>query len=114
MFTEQALLKAKIDLYNIVSNHAYQDYYNTNYHPNGKRKSKKHIPYSLSADTEKAKEIYHLVYSKSPEEITQEQEEQIKGFLLIYRTVRPEYLKEGYKGGRWYYKEQIEKLGLED
>jgi len=24
------------------------------------------------------------------------------------------YNKEGYKGGRWYYKEQIEKLGLED
>ena len=114
MFTEQALLKAKIDLYNIISNHAYQDYYNTNYHPNGKRKSKKHIPYSLLADTEKAKEIYHLVYSKSPEEITQEQEEQIKGFLLIYRSHRREYLKEGYKGGRWYYKEQIEKLGLED
>ena len=114
MFTEQALLQAKIDLYNILSNHAYQDYYNTNYHPNGKRKSKKHIPYSLSADTEKAKEIYHLVYGKSPEEITQEQEEQIKGFLLIYRTHRSEYLREGYKGGRWYYKEQIEKLGLED
>jgi len=114
MFTEQALLKAKIDLYNIVSNQAYQDYYNTNYHPNGKRKSKKHILYSLSADTEKAKEIYHLVYSKSPEEITQKQEEQIKGFLLIYRTVRPEYLKERYKGGRWYYQEQIKKLGLEE
>ena len=55
-----------------------------------------------------------MIYGKSPEEITQEQEEEIKGFLLIYRTVRPEYLKEGYKGGRWYYKEQIEKLGLED
>jgi len=114
MFTEQALLKAKIDLYNILSNHAYQDYYNTNYHPNGKRKSKKHIPYSLSADTEKAKEIYHLVYSKSPEEITQEQEEQIKGFLIIYRTHRAEYLKERYNGGKWYYKEQVEKLGLEE
>lgn len=114
MFTEQALLKAKIDLYNIVSNHAYQDYYNTNYHPNGKRKSKKHIPYSLSIDTQKAQEIYSMVYCKSPEEITQEQEEQVKGFLIIYRTHRAEYLKEGYKGGRWYYKEQIEKLGLED
>jgi len=114
MFTEQTLLKAKIDLFNILFNHAYQDYYNTNYHPNGKRKSKKHIPYSLSTDTEKAKEIYHLVYSKSPEEITQEQEEQIKGFLLIYRTHRSEYLKERYKGGRWYYQEQIKKLGLEE
>lgn len=112
MLTEKALLKAKIDLYNIVSNHAYQDYYNTNYYPNGKRKSKKHIPYSESEDTTKAKEIYHMVYGKTPEEITPEQEEQMKGFLLIYRTVRPEYLREGYKGGRWYYKEQIEKLGL--
>jgi len=80
----------------------------------GKRKSKKHIPYSLSADTEKAKEIYDMIYGKSPEEITQEQEEQIKGFLIIYRTYRQEHLKEGYKGGKWYYKEQIEKLGLED
>jgi len=114
MFTEQALLKAKIDLYNIISNHAYQDYYNVNFHPNGKRKSKKHIPYSLSIDTQKAQEIYSMVYGKSTEEITQEQEEQIKGFLIIYRTHRQEHLKEGYKGGKWYYKEQIEKLGLED
>jgi hypothetical protein len=114
MFTEQALLKAKIDLYNIVSNHAYQDYYNTNYHPNGKRKSKKHIPYSLSIDTQKAQEIYHMVYGKTPEEITTDEEEIIKGFLMIYRSHRREYLKEGYKGGRWYYKEQIEKLGLEE
>jgi len=114
MFTEQALLKAKIDLYNIVSNHAYQDYYNTNYHLNGKRKSKKHIPYSLSIDTQKAQEIYNMVYGKSPEEITAEEEEIIKAFLLIYRTSRTEYLKEGYKGGRWYYQEQIKKLGLED
>jgi len=43
-----------------------------------------------------------------------EQEEQIKGFLLIYRTHRQEHLKEGYNGGKWYYKEQIEKLGLEE
>jgi len=114
MFTEQALLKAKIDIYNILSNHSYQDYYNANFHPNGKRKSKKHIPYSLSIDTQKAHEIYSMVYGKSPEEITQEQEEQIKGFLLIYRTHRAEYLKEGYKGGKWYYKKQIEKLGLEE
>lgn len=113
MFTEQALLKAKIDLFNIVSNHAYQDYYNTN-HPNGKRKSKKHIPYSLSIDTQKAQEIYSMIYGKSPEEITTDEEEIIKGFLLIYRTVRPEYLKEGYKSGEWYYKEQIEKLGMEE
>jgi hypothetical protein len=113
MFTEKALLKAKIDLYNIVSNHVYQDYYNANYDRNGKRKSKKHIPYSLSDDTEKALKIYKMS-CRTPEEIAAEEEEIIKGFLLPYRTHREEYLKEGYKGGRWYYKEQIEKLGLEE
>ena len=51
-----------------------------------------------------------MVYGKNPEDITEEQEEIIKGFLLPYRTFKREYLKEGYQGGNWYYKDQVEKL----
>lgn len=110
MFTENSLVKAKVDLYNISSNLAYEDYRSTNFHPNGKRKRLKHIPYSLFYDSQEALNIYKMVYGKNPEDITMEQEEIIKGFLLPYRTFKREYLKEGYQGGNWYYKDQVEKL----
>lgn len=97
MFTEQALNKAKTDLNNIIANHAMEDYKQANFYKNGKRKSKQHIPYSLSDDTNKAREIYDLVYGKNPEDITAEQEEQIKAFLLIYRLNRTEYLQDNNK-----------------
>lgn len=93
MFTEQALQKAKTDLYNIISNHAMHDYRQANFTSTGKRKSYKHIPYNLGYETNKAREIYQLVYGKNPEDITAEQEEQIKAFLLNYRIHRTEYLK---------------------
>jgi len=65
MFTESALLKAKIDLYNITANFSMQDYKQANINPKtGKRKSKKHIPYTLSEETEQAKAMYDLVYGK--------------------------------------------------
>jgi hypothetical protein len=104
MFTQQALLKAKIDLYNISANHAYQDYITANYR-NGKRISKKHIPYSLSEDTITAQQYYNMVYGKLPEEITAEQEEEIKAYLLPFRTFRTEFIKEN--GGTDYYKNSI-------
>ncbi len=110
MFTERSLLKAKIDLYNISSNLAYEDYKQANFNRNGKRKSKKHIPYSLSYDSQEALNIYKMVCGKNPEDITNEEEEIIKAFLLSYRLNRREYLKEGYQGGNWYYKDQVEKL----
>lgn len=91
MFTEKALQKAKTDLFNITSNLAYKDYYNANFKPNGKRKSKKHIPYTLSDETEKALSLYKITCYDITE-ITTEQEEEIKGFLLPYRTIRTEYL----------------------
>ena len=90
--TEQARIKAKQDLFNIVSNHAMKDYLQVNY-KNGKKKSKKHIPYSLSQETEQAKELYNIVCSNSAEEITLEQEEILKYHLLQYRLLRPEYLQ---------------------
>ena len=102
MFTEKALLKAKIDLYNILANHSAESYEQTNYR-NGKRISKKHIPYSLNYDAETAKEMYSLVYGKNSKDITEDQEEQIKGYLLNYRLNRTKYLQEGYKGGNWRY-----------
>ena len=104
MFTSSALTKAKIDLFNILSNYSYKDYYNTNF-KNGKKKSKKHIPYSLSQETQEAQSIYNLVYGKQPEDITPDQEREIKYFLLPFRTFRTDYLKDA--GGSDYYKKSI-------
>jgi len=111
MFTESALLKAKIDLYNITANFSVQDYKTANINlKTGKRKSKKHIPYTLGQETEQAKNIYDLVFGKSPENITQEEEERIKGYLLIFRLSRTEYLQEA--GGANYYRNSLEKVNL--
>jgi len=93
MFTSSALERAKTDLYNITANLSYRDYYNANFNKNGKRKSKKHIPYSLSQETLDALEIYKMVYGKQSEQITEEQEDQIKGYLLPIRTHRRELLE---------------------
>ena len=111
MFTESALLKAKIDLFNITANFAAIDYKQANINPKtGIRKSKKHIPYTLSQETEKAREMYNLVYGKTPEDIIQEEEERIKGYLLIFRLNRTEYLEEA--GGNNYYRNSLEKINL--
>lgn len=48
--TNQALEKAKKDLYNIIANFAMKDYKQANCNRNGKRKSYKHIPYSLGKE----------------------------------------------------------------
>ena len=110
MFTESALLKAKIDLYNITANFSMQDYKQANINPKtGKRKSKKHIPYTLGQETEQAREMYNLVFGKSPEDIIQE-EERIKGYLLIFRLNRTKYLEEA--GGTNYYRNSLEKTNL--
>lgn len=111
--TEQALLKAKIDLYNILSNHAWEDNVKMNHNSNGNLKNKKNRSYSFGSETEKAMEMYHMVYGKKHEDIILEQEEQVKGYLLIYRISRTEYLQEEYKGGKWYYQGEIDKLGIE-
>jgi hypothetical protein len=100
--TDKALLKAKIDLFNIISNHAMEDYKRMNCNKNGKRKYRRHVPYSLGFDTIRAKEVYDSIFGKNAAEITLDQEERIKAFLMSYRTHRTEYLKEGYKGGNWY------------
>jgi len=96
--TNEVRLKLKEQLYNITSNLAYQDYSRTNYHPNNKRKSKKHIPYSLSDETERALEMYKII-CKRAEEITKEEEEKLKAFLLTYKLLQPDYLKKA--GGKF-------------
>jgi len=111
--TDKALLKAKIDLFNIISNHALESYKHMNCDKNGKRKSYKHIPYSLNGDAEEARKMYFTIYNIDADSVTLEQEEELKAYLLPYRTHRTEYLKEGYKGGNWYYSEQKQLWGME-
>lgn len=76
------LEKAKNELNELIGKMAYRDYKATNYKGNKKR-SIKHIPYSLGQDTMEAKGIYHLIYNKN--EVSREVEEQVKAFLLPYR-----------------------------
>ena len=78
MFTDNALNKTIENLNNIISKYAFQDYYNTNY-KDGKKKSKKHIPYSLSDNTTEARDILNLIYGKKKEDISTEHEETVKG-----------------------------------
>ena len=111
--TERALLKAKIDLFNIISNRALESYKRMNCDKNGKKKTYKHVPYSLGGDCNDAREMYNRIYGKKAEDVSLELEGDVKAFLMSYRTHRTEYLKEGYKGGNWCYSEQKQKLGLE-
>lgn len=105
--TENSLLKAKIDLYNIISNFSRRDYIQANYR-NGKKISNKNLPYSSSFETLEATEIYHIVYAKKSEDITPEQEEIIKSYLLLFRTFKTGYIEDA--GGREYYKNSIQKF----
>jgi hypothetical protein len=79
--------KAKQDIDFIIVKLAYRDYYNSNF-KNGKRRSKKHIPYSLSQETNEAREIYSLIYGKDT--VSKEIEETIKAYLLPFRTGKRE------------------------
>jgi hypothetical protein len=86
MFTDNALNKAIKDLNDIISKYALQDYLKVNY-KNGKKKSKKHIPYSLSDNTTEARDILKLIYGKKKEDISTEDEEIVKGYLLKYKLL---------------------------
>jgi hypothetical protein len=105
--TNQAFIKAKVDVYNIISNHSMDDFRQANYNRQGK-KYKKHVPYSLGDDTKAALELYTKIACLEVTEVTKEIEEEMKGFLLVYRTHRTEYLKEA--GGTNYFKNSIEAL----
>jgi hypothetical protein len=84
--------RAKTDLYNIVSNLAHEDYLQSNTNKQGKR-YKKHRPYNLSDNTMEAQEIYRILFMNTHDKITIEQETKIKASLIIFRTVRSEYIK---------------------
>ena len=105
--TKNSHLKAKIDLYNIVSNHAMQDYLQANF-KDGRKKSKKHIPYTPSDETKQAQELYNIVFFNDAEDITIEQEELLKFHLLVYRLNRTEFLED--RGGKEYFKNSLQEV----
>ena len=73
------------NLYNITANLAYKDYRAMN--PKG---GKKHRPYSLSGETREALELYALARTT---DLSREDEERIKAYLLKIKMGRPELLK---------------------
>lgn len=71
----------------IIEKLAVNDYLKTNTNKQGKL-YKKHRPYSLSQETEKAKKLYDILFFDDYfKEMTIEQEEKIKGYLLLNRTL---------------------------
>jgi hypothetical protein len=87
MFTSETLIKDKIDLYNITVNHTYEDYYINNN--------------KVSYNTKIAYRYYTTICDKNPEDITLKEEEEIKTFLLLYKTYRKKYLQD--VGGKAYF-----------
>jgi len=83
-----AILKARKDLQAIISNYAMESYLQANRKKDGTY-YKKRKPYTLPDEAMTANELLKLTYNS---DITVEQEEQIKAFLIPYRTVRTEYL----------------------
>jgi hypothetical protein len=86
--TNGAIEKAKIDLNKIISKYCLDSYKQVNYKKDG-TKYKKHRQYSVPDEAEKALELLRIL---SKNEITIEQEEEIKAFLIPYRTIKTEYL----------------------
>ena len=88
--TEQAIAKAIQDLEAILSNLSYKDFKQAN--PGcriGRDGRRVHRAYSLSGETMEALEMLNRVTRM---DITAEDEDIIKGFLLPYRVNRREYL----------------------
>ena len=72
------------NLYNITANLAYKDYRAMN--PKGGKKR----PYSLSGETREALELYALARTT---DLSREDEEHIKAYLLKIKMGRPELLE---------------------
>lgn len=88
--TLEARAKAIRDLEAILSNLSYKDFKQANPKPRMGRNGRRiHRVYSLSSETEKALE---MLYRAVKDDITAEDEEIIRGFLLPYRIFRTEYL----------------------
>ena len=85
MLSIETYNKIKENLFKVTSYYALQDYNRANpdfkrYTKTGKYRHPK--PYSLSDSTEEARETYNIMFFNTNETLTQEQEEQIKGYLL--------------------------------
>lgn len=88
--TLEARAKAIRDLEAILSNLAYKDFKRANpVRRIGRDGRRIHKPYNLSSDTMEALEVLSLACKQ---DITAEDGEIIKGFLLPYRVNRREYL----------------------
>lgn len=71
----------------IIGKLAMQDYLKVNTSTQGKL-YKKHHSYSLSQETERAKDLYNILFfNDNFENLTKEQEEEIKGYLLSNRIL---------------------------
>lgn len=82
--------KAKKDLRLIEANHSLQSYLQMNRKTDGSY-YKKHRPYTIPSEGLQALEYLNIL---TYEDITKEIEEEIKAFLMPYRTYRTEYLEE--------------------
>ena len=85
---QRALKKTRKDLHAIISNYAMLAFNNANKKKDGTY-YKKRRPYVLPIEAEQAKELLDITYQKN---ISIEEEERIKAFLLYYRMFKPEYL----------------------
>ena len=86
--TEQSVIRAKKDLHAIISNYAMQAYLAMNKKKDGTF-YKKRRQYTLPYEAEEARKLLYLLDKNN---ITLEEEENIKAFLIPYRTIRTEYL----------------------
>lgn len=86
--TEQSIKKARKDLHAIISNYAMMAYLQANKKKDGTF-YKKRRPYTLPTEAETARELLDITYKK---DITLEDEEKIKAFLMYYRVFKTDYL----------------------
>ena len=77
--------KACKDLNDLISKMALRDYKAVNFTNTGKKKRKKHIPYSLGEDTMQAMELYKKINGQV--NVSKEIEAEVKSFLLKYRIL---------------------------
>ena len=80
----------KLKLETIVANLSKQDYLANNPIKNGKKVHKQHRPYGLSGETIEALEMYKMACAK---EVSIEEEEMVKDFLLKVWFGRPHLLE---------------------
>ena len=86
--TTGSIEKARIDLNKIISKYCYDSYKQVNIKKDG-TKYKKHRQYTVPEEAEKALTLLRILTNDN---ITIEEEEEIKAFLIPYRIIKTEYL----------------------